>query len=125
LIVDDDEYLRLVLARLVARTWPTATIAEAADGAEALRAVQAQPLDLIISDYQMPVMNGLDLVRTLRSQGAAMPILVLSSEPSAGEALLAAGATHFLVKPVPMATFTQLLRTLLRDGADSRAMGEP
>jgi CheY-like chemotaxis protein len=123
LIVDDDEHLRVVLARLVKRTWPQATITEALHGAEALGALEAQTSDLIISDYQMPVMNGLELVRTLRSQAATMPILVLSSEPSVGEALLAAGATHFLVKPFPVATFAQLLRTLLPEDAETRALG--
>jgi len=52
-----------------------------------------------------------------------MPILVLSSEPSAGEVFLAAGATHFLSKPFPMATLTQLLRTLLPDETETRALG--
>ena len=124
LLVDDDEMMRLVLARLLARTWPHATIAEAITGAAALSAVAQQRPDLIISDYEMPVMDGLQLVRTLRSQGARMPILLLSSEASVGKAILAAGADHFLLKPFPIGTFTQILRTLLPEQGETRAIGQ-
>ena len=124
LIVDDDEQIRLVLTRLVKRTWTDATIAEAAHGAEALSAVLQQYPDLIITDHQMPVMNGLALVRTLRAQGATMPILVLSSEPSVAESVLAAGEDYFLLKPIALGMLTQILRTLLPDDEETRAVGQ-
>jgi CheY-like chemotaxis protein len=124
LLVDDEEQMRMVLARLVKRTWADVTIAETANGAEALCARGQQRPDLIIADYQMPVMNGLELVRTLRAQGATMPILVLSSEPRVGETILAAGADHFLLKPVARGMFTQILRTLLPDDEETRAIGQ-
>jgi CheY-like chemotaxis protein len=124
LIVDDDEQMRLVLTRLLKRTWTDATIAEAAHGAEALSLIAQQRPDLIISDYQMPVIDGLTLVRTLRAQVATMPILVLSSEPSLGKSILAAGADAFLTKPLTLGTFTQILRTLLPDDEETRALGQ-
>ncbi len=124
LIVDDNEQMRLVLARMVKRTWTDASLAEAAHGAEALSAVAQQHPDLIISDYQMPVMDGLALVRTLRAQGATMPILALSSQPSARKTILAAGADHFLLKPVTLGTFAQTLRTLLPDDEETRTLGQ-
>src|SRR5438105_1314843 len=68
------------------------------------------PPDLIITDYQMPIMSGLELVRTLRAQGATMPILVLSSDTSMAEAILAVGATAFLPKPSPIRALRGLLR---------------
>jgi DNA-binding response OmpR family regulator len=68
--------------------------------------------------------NGLELVRTLRAQGATMPILVLSSEPRVGETILAASADHFLLKPVARGMFTQILRTLLPDDEETRAIGQ-
>jgi CheY-like chemotaxis protein len=67
--------------------------------AEALSAVSQHPPNLIISDYQMPIMSGLELLRTLRAQGMTMPILVLSSDTSMAGAILAAGATAVLPKP--------------------------
>ena len=113
LLVDDHAYLRTFLARMVAETYPDATVVEAANGTEALAAYQHQPPDLIISDYQMPIANGLGLVRTLREQGATVPILILSSNPVIGEGILAAGASAFLHKPFAISEFAQILRILL------------
>jgi CheY-like chemotaxis protein len=68
-------------------------------GAAALSLVAQHNLDLIITDHQMPIMSGLQLVRTLRAQGLRMPIVALSSDTSTAEAIVAAGATAFLPKP--------------------------
>jgi len=124
LLVDDHAEVRVVLAHMLRQRYPTSTIAEAAHGAAALAAVARQCPDLIITDYQMPIMGGRELVRTLRAQGATMPILALSSDPSIAEAILAAGADHFIRKPVRVAALTQLLRALLPDGADTRTVGQ-
>jgi CheY-like chemotaxis protein len=124
LLVDDDAAMRELLVYLIARTYVDVTIAEAATGAEALSAVTAQPPDLIISDCHMPVMDGLQLVRTLRSQGATMPILMLSSEPSIAKATQLAGATAFLIKPLAIRSFSQFLHTLLPDDTETRVLGQ-
>jgi CheY-like chemotaxis protein len=124
LIVDDDEQMRLVLARLLKRAWTDASVAEASNGAEALSAVEAQRPDLIITDYHMPVLGGLELVRTLWAQGMTMPILVLSSDPSIAEAIRAAGATAFLPKPFRVRVLRELLRTLLPTDEETQAVGE-
>jgi CheY-like chemotaxis protein len=124
LLVDDHPEVRAVLAHVVRRVCPDATIVEASDGAEALSAVAGQTPDLIITDYQMPMLTGLELVRTLRAQGAAMPIVVVSSDTSITEAMLAEGANHFLPKPFPLPTLKELLRALLSKGETSQAVGE-
>ena len=113
LLVDDHPEVRAVLAYLVARSYPDVLIVEASDGVEALRAVAGQTPDLIITDYQMPKLTGLELVRALRAQGAAMPIVVVSSDTSIDEAILAEGANHFLPKPLPLPALRELLRALL------------
>ena len=123
LIVDDHPEVCVVLTHVVVELAPDATIVEAVDGAEALRAVAQQSPDLIITDDQRPRMRGLDLIRALRAQGAAMPILALSSEPSVAAAILAAGATAFLAKPFAVRELRALLRTLLPDDAESQAVG--
>jgi CheY-like chemotaxis protein len=124
LLVDDHAEVRTVLAYLVARSCPDATIGEVSDGAEALRAVARHPPDLIITDYQMPIMTGLELVRALRAQGAAMPIVVLSSDTSITEVMLAEGANHFLPKPFPLPALKELLRTLLSQDEAAQAVVE-
>jgi DNA-binding response OmpR family regulator len=113
LIVEDHEYMRTLLARLVAETYPGATIVLATNGTKALAAYNQQRPDLIISDQQLPIMSGVGLVRTLRDQGATVPILMLSSDSTGAEAILSGGANQFLPKPFVFSEFTRALRTLL------------
>jgi len=124
LIVDDHLEVRAVLAHVVAQLCPDVTIVEASNGAEALIAITHHPPDLIIADYQMPTMSGLELIRTLRAQGATMPIVVLSSDTSIAEAILAAGATAFLPKPFHIQALKEQLRTQLPEPAGARARSE-
>jgi CheY-like chemotaxis protein len=72
----------------------------------------------------MPVMSGLELIRTLRAQGMAMPILAASSEPIFAEGILAAGANHFLPKPFPLPELQMLLRRLLYADDAAQTVGE-
>ncbi|MDQ2995685.1 MAG: response regulator [Chloroflexota bacterium] len=123
LIVDDHAELRTMVARLVAQQYPAATIAEAENGVAALSSVAQQPPDLIVTDYQMPVMSGLELVRMLRVQGATMPILVLSSDTSLVEAIRASGATAFLPKPFRINALRELLHMLLPADEETQAVG--
>jgi CheY-like chemotaxis protein len=124
LLVDDHPEMRAVLAYVIPRFYPDITIAEASDGAEALRAVGQQCPDLVITDVQMPIMSGLELVRTLRAQGMAIPILAVSSEPVIAESILAAGANHFLPKPFPLLELRMLLRRLLCASDAAQVVGE-
>jgi two-component system, chemotaxis family, chemotaxis protein CheY len=116
--------MRELLVYLITRTYTEVTIAEATNGAEALSAALAQRPDLIISDYLMPVMDGMELVRTLRGHGASMPILMLSSEPSIANAAQLAGASAFLTKPLAIRSFSQFLHTLLPDNTETRVLGQ-
>jgi CheY-like chemotaxis protein len=123
LLVDDHPEMRAVLAYVVPRFCSGVTIAEASDGTEALNAVAQQCPDLIITDVQMPIMGGLELIRTLRAQGMQMPILAASSEPDIAEGILTAGANHFLPKPFPLPELRMLLRRLLCPGDAAQAVG--
>ncbi len=123
LLVDDKPEVCAVLRSVLARFHPDTTVAEARNGAEALLAVGEQRPDLIITDYQMPVMSGLELLGTLRSQGETLPILLLSSDPSIADLLLAAGASAFLPKPFPYPTLRELLRALLSGSEAAQAVG--
>jgi len=124
LLVDDHPETRAVLAYVVPRFYPFVTIAEASNGTEALRAVGQQYPELIITDYHMPGMNGLDLARALRAQGMQMPIVAISSELDIAEGILAAGATHFLPKPFPLLELRTLLHAVLGADDAAQAVGE-
>ena len=124
LLVDDHAEVRAVLRSIVVQVFLQATIVEASNGAEALMAMSQHRPDLLITDVQMPIMGGLELVRTLRAQGMQMPIVVASSELDIAEDILAAGATAFLPKPFPLAELRELLRTLLPSDEQAQAVGE-
>ncbi len=101
LAVDDSASIR----RMVSFTLQTAgyDVVEAVDGEDALAKAKAQPMNLVLTDQNMPRMDGLTLVRSLRELPGyrTAPILILTTESGAemksrGKA---AGATGWLVKP--------------------------
>lgn len=101
LTVDDSTSIR----QMVAFTLKAAgyQVVEAADGNAGLRAAQAQQVDLVLTDQNMPGLDGLGLIKALRElpQYRTTPILMLTTE--AGDEMKsqgrAAGATGWLVKP--------------------------
>ncbi len=101
LVVDDSVSMR----QMVSVTLKSAgfNVEEAGDGQQALQKAQGSSFDLVLSDINMPVMNGIDLVKKLRTLASYRftPILILTTE-SGGDmkgAGKAAGATGWIVKP--------------------------
>ncbi|MAA72861.1 MAG: response regulator [Bermanella sp.] len=78
-------------------------VIEASDGAEALKFAQGQGVDLVLSDVNMPNMNGLELCKNLRALPSYKftPILMLTTESSGDKKMegKSAGATGWIVKP--------------------------
>jgi two-component system chemotaxis response regulator CheY len=101
LTVDDSVSLR----KLVANTLSSAghDVEEANNGSEALNVIKTKKFDLIISDLNMPVMDGMTFIRNLRTIAAYKftPVLVLTTEmdPAKKKAAKESGATGWLVKP--------------------------
>lgn len=90
-------------------------VREAADGVEALEIAKGETFDLVLTDVNMPNMNGIELVKNLRQEDAYkfIPMLMLTTE-SAGDIKMqgkAAGATGWIVKPFNP---DQLLSTIKR-----------
>jgi len=101
LAVDDSASLRQMVAFTLSRAGYK--VLEAGDGQEAFELAQVSQVDLVLADQNMPRMDGLTLVKSLRAtiQFKATPILILTTESSdamkaAGKA---AGATGWMVKP--------------------------
>lgn len=70
-------------------------------GPEALEQMRFGSFDLVILDWQLPGMNGIDVLKSYRDEGGKMPVLMLTGRTEAKEiqALMAAGATDYMAKP--------------------------
>ncbi|MGE0877468.1 MAG: SpoIIE family protein phosphatase [Acidimicrobiia bacterium] len=100
LIVDDNADMRAYVSRLLSERYSVVTVA---NGAQALAQVEITRPDLVISDVMMPEMNGMDLLRMLRSDEstADIPVILLSARagPESSVEGLEIGADDYLVKP--------------------------
>jgi two-component system response regulator MprA len=114
LVADDDRAIRESLDRVLSLEGHRVTAV--ADGAAALEAVRAEPVDLIVLDLMMPAVDGLTVCRVLRSEGERTPILMLTArtETSDRVAGLDAGADDYLPKPFDPAELLARVRALLR-----------
>ena len=99
LIADDDAASRRLLE--VRLRGLGCDVATAADGQEALAAVQQESPALLMLDLQMPRMDGMELLRTLRREGIELPVVVITAHGSIETAVEAMkeGAADFLPKP--------------------------
>jgi len=121
LVVDDDAPIRRMLDRtLSAEGYVVET---AADGGEALAAVERSAPDLLVLDVAMPGVDGLAVSRRLRAKGLAVPVLLLTARDSVRDRVagLDAGADDYLVKPFATEELLARVRALLRRG---KAPGE-
>ncbi len=70
-------------------------------GTEALEQMRFSTFDIVVLDWQLPGMNGIDVLKTYRDEGGQMPVLMLTGRTEAKEikALMDAGATDYMAKP--------------------------
>ncbi|MBL8233252.1 MAG: response regulator [Bryobacterales bacterium] len=104
LVVDDSTAIRKILQRVLRQTdLQLGEIAEAGDGVEALELLRKKPFGLILSDINMPNMDGLQLLSAVRreEQWKKIPLLLITTEGSQERVLEAAnlGATGYVRKP--------------------------
>ena len=115
LIVDDSRALRKILGGMLHQAGIEVT--EAGHGREALERLNpAAPPDVVLVDWNMPEMNGLELVKALRAQAAfaAMPIIMVTTETEIEQMslALAAGANEYVMKPFGAEIILDKLRLL-------------
>ena len=105
LIVDDSPHMRLIL-RAILRALGIRHMNEAADGGEALELMRSVSPDLVLADWEMAPMGGLDFVRALRAGGKArdpfVPVIMISGHTEQSRVVEArnAGVDDFLAKPL-------------------------
>ena len=103
LIVDDSATTRAVIKRTIRLTGLATDLHEAASGEEALALLSSQSVDLVLADLNMAGMNGIEMIRRLKSndQLRSIPVLVITAEPNASrlEKLKSEGVKGYIRKP--------------------------
>lgn len=105
LVVEDNRFMRTILVNVL-RGLGVNEIAEAKDGAEAAEELRSGAVDLVVMDWEMPEMNGMQLLRTIRAGkrniNPLLPVIVVSANTIARNIIQArdTGMTEFLAKPV-------------------------
>ncbi len=104
LIVDDSSVMRKIVARSLRQAGlDSLVVVEAASGAEGVEALKRGPVNLILSDINMPVMDGLEFLRQIRAQNLApgVPVVMITTESSEEHVKQAiqAGARGYIRKP--------------------------
>ena len=117
LIVDDEANQRLMVEqalRSLAYDW---LISTAASAQEALESLALHEPDLIITDYHMPVMNGLELIARVRERHIPTRIILITaySSPELYDAAQRLSIDHYLTKPVPLTLLRRLTTATLEE----------
>jgi two-component system, chemotaxis family, chemotaxis protein CheY len=118
LTVDDSVTIRMVIKRTLSQAGYE--VLEAPNGAEALKIIENDELHLVISDYNMPVMNGLELMTEVKNNPAYkknkfIPFVMLTAVMGEDlkEKALAVGARAYLVKPFQPQQVLEMVQKLL------------
>ena len=116
LVVDDSRSMRRIVRRFLENNG-VRKIAEAEHGRSAMDLVQFQPLDLIVSDLNMPVMNGMELLIAVRADPSlhGIPFIILTVEAiqATMNQALKEGVDAYIVKPVTEHLFIQEVKRVL------------
>lgn len=119
LIVDDSSVMRKIVARALQQGGiAVGEIKEAANGAEALEIVSREKVDLVLSDINMPVMDGLEFVRQLQSveNAKGVPVVMITTEGSESHVMeaISCGARGYIRKPFTPDQMKQHVLSLLQ-----------
>jgi CheY-like chemotaxis protein/HAMP domain-containing protein len=128
LVVDDDRLNVYALTRLLERH--DVVVTSAGSGAEAIAALGSSPdVDIVLMDIMMPVMDGYDTIRAIRSIPAyqSLPIVAITAKLEQGERerCMDAGATDYVPKPVDSTVFLTALQRLLDLAPATASVGHP
>src|SRR5262249_6074389 len=121
LVVDDSATFRQLLCMTLTRVEgiTQANITEAFDGEDALDKLKNQSFDLVLTDIRMPRMDGLELIRKVRSElnEVALPIIIISTKGAEDDVKLgmSLGANGYLSKPISMPRLKELVMNFLSE----------
>jgi two-component system chemotaxis response regulator CheY len=116
LITDDSRVMRQIVTRTLRQAgYSDLDLVEAANGAEGLAAVRDEAPDLVLSDWNMPEMTGIEFLQALRAHGDTTPFGFVTSEgsPEMRERAAGAGALFLIAKPFTADAFRDALEPVL------------
>lgn len=119
LVVDDFTTMRRII-RNILRDLGFGNVIDAEDGAAAVKILQTQKVDLVISDWNMPTMNGLELLKWVRGNGGTrdLPFLMVTAESQRDNIMEAVKAkvSNYVVKPFTAQSLAEKLQKVLVRG---------
>ena len=118
LTVDDFSTMRRIIRNML-RQLGYSNVVEAEDGAEALSLLQREKVDFVISDWNMPHMNGLDLLKAIRADDnlKPLPVLLVTAEALKENVVeaLKAGVNNYVIKPFTAETLKEKIDAIFKE----------
>jgi len=115
LVVDDFSTMRRIVRNLL-KELGFSNVHEAEDGVDALKKLRAESFDFVVSDWNMPNMTGIDLLREIRKDATLkhLPVLMVTAEAKKENIIEAAqaGASGYVVKPFTAITLDEKLKKI-------------
>ncbi|WP_404383694.1 response regulator [Knoellia locipacati] len=126
LVVEDEPVAAEAHATYVERVPGFVVVAAATTGQEALRALQAQPVDVVLLDMNLPDLHGLEVVRAMRAAGHGADVIAVSSARDLDimRSAVSLGVVQYVLKPFAFATLRDRLRAYLDYRETHRATAE-
>ena len=114
MLVDDSRTIRNIQKKTLAQLGHT-DVAEAADGVEALSLYKESQPDLMLIDWNMPNMDGITLVKTIRQMDKSIPLIMCTTEAEKARVVeaLQAGVNNYVVKPFTAETLSEKINQTL------------
>jgi two-component system chemotaxis response regulator CheB len=123
LIAEDDSLLLKLLETALRPSYPNLTLMQ--NGLHALESLRRQPVDVLVTDWMMPGMDGIELIRRVRAEISPPPFIIMSTvlgSNDAREHALRSGADDFLVKPARMSEIRACIEHATQRHASSRKL---
>jgi two-component system, chemotaxis family, chemotaxis protein CheY len=118
LTVDDFSTMRRIIRNMLRQLGYT-NVVEAEDGAEALSLLQREKVDFVISDWNMPHMSGLDLLKAIRADDnlKPLPVLLVTAEALKENVVeaLKAGVNNYVIKPFTAETLKEKIDAIFKE----------
>ncbi|MDR0589359.1 MAG: response regulator [Spirochaetaceae bacterium] len=117
LVVDDSRIMRNIVKNTFSLMKIPCQYVEAANGQEALQLLTSQKIDLVLLDWNMPQLSGIDFLKTIRAQEEYkdLPVIMVTSEAARYNVIeaLKSGATDYIIKPISEKNFREKLSKII------------